>query len=279
MVKKTLKILAAVLGVLFLALSSLNVYGLYLTRKLPWQHPVFDTVRPPDPGKIGSKGVLIFTKTNGFRHTESIKVGTEKFQEIGNEKGWDVVATENGAFFNEDYLSRFKVVVFHCTTGDVLTPEQEAALKGFVEGGGGFVGIHSASDTEYSWEWYGNLVGAYFKSHSMRPHMPEATIVTEDGKHPTTRHLPPTWKRADEWYNFNRNVRGMGDIHVLASLDESTYDVGETGGMGKDHPISWVNKAGKGRVFYTGMGHAGAIFGESLALEHLTRAIEWAGKF
>lgn len=262
-----------------LSLSALSVYALYLTRKLPWQHPVFDYQRPADPGEIGAKGILVFTKTNGFRHTESIAAGIAKFQSVGKERNWDVICTENGAFFNEDYLSRFKVVVFHCTTGDVLTPEQELVLQRFVESGGGFVGVHSAADTEYSWEWYGNLVGAYFRDHSMRPHQPEATIVTEDRKHPTTRHLPATWRRADEWYNYKRNPRGMGKIHVLASLDESTYDVGESKGMGKDHPISWVNKIGKGRVFYTGMGHAGVIFEQPLPLQHILSAVEWAGHF
>ncbi|MFM8451183.1 MAG: ThuA domain-containing protein [Haliscomenobacter sp.] len=264
---------------LVLLFSALNVYALYLTRQLPWQRPVFDYQRPADPGVVGNKGVLVFTKTNGFRHTESIAAGIATFQKEGEKRGWDVVCTENGAFFNTDYLSRFKVVVFHCTTGDVLTPEQEKVLEAFVTNGGGFVGIHSAADTEYSWEWYGQLVGAYFRDHSMRPHQPEATIHTEDLKHPTTRHLPKTWRRADEWYNYKANPRGKGKIHVLASLDENSYDVGETKGMGADHPISWVNKVGKGRAFYTGMGHAGVMFEQPLPLQHILAAIEWTGRF
>lgn len=279
MVQKFLKILTVIAVAVGCLLGTLNLYALYITRNLPWQYPVFDYIRPTDPGAIGKKGVLLFTKTNGFRHTESIKAGIAKFEAIAPEKGWHVVATENGAFFNEDYLSRFKVVVFHCTTGDILTTDQEKALEQFIERGGGFVGIHSAADTEYTWEWYGNLIGGYFRDHSMRPHMPEATIITEDRNHPTTKHLPASWRRADEWYNYKRNPRGIGNIHVLATLDERTYDVGETNGMGSDHPISWVNRVGKGRVFYTGMGHSGVIFEQPLPFEHITRAIEWAGRF
>lgn len=266
------------MGVLVVIAGCMYIYALSLVRKLPWQHPVFETVRPADPGIIGPKGVLIFTKTNGFRHEESIEAGKAKFREVALKKGWQVVATENGAFFNDDYLSRFKVVVFHCTTGDILTPEQQASFEKFVENGGGYVGIHSAADTEYEWEWYDRLLGTHFRNHSIFPHTPVATVITEDKNHPTTAHLPDNFRRADEWYNYKRSVRGIDSIRVLLSVNENSYDVGETKGMGKDHPISWINQVGKGRMFYTGMGHDASVFEEPLTLIHLTRAIDWAGR-
>ncbi|MPR34904.1 ThuA domain-containing protein [Salmonirosea aquatica] len=279
MLRKLFKALAIVAGIALVALGGFYVYAMYLTRKLPWQHPVFDTERPADPGSIGPKGVLVFTKTNGFRHEDSILAGPAKYKEIAPKKGWDVVTTENGAFFNDDYLSRFKVVVFHCTTGDVLTPEQQAAFEKFVTQGGGYVGIHSAADTEYEWDWYDRLLGTHFRDHSIFPHTPIATVVTEIKTHPATVHLPDNFRRADEWYNYKRSVRGVAGIQVLLSLDENSYDVGETKGMGKDHPISWVNQIGQGRVFYTGMGHTAETFEEPLSLLHIVKAIEWAGKF
>lgn len=125
-----------------------SVALLYSVCTLPWQKPVFDTARPADPGTVGEKGVLLFSKTNGFRH-ESIEPGIEALKKAGKKKGWDIRTTESGAFFNDVYLKRFKVVVFLSTTGNILTPEQEKTFEKLVENGGGHVGIHAASDTEY----------------------------------------------------------------------------------------------------------------------------------
>jgi uncharacterized protein len=135
---------------------------MYMIRKLPWQKPVFETIKPADPGQIGDKGVLIFSKTNGFRHT-SIEPGIKALTAEGQKLGWKVVATENGAFFNDDYLARFKTIVFLSTTGDVLTKEQETAFEKYIENGGGYVGIHAAADTEYDWAWYDAALGTHFR--------------------------------------------------------------------------------------------------------------------
>lgn len=154
------KLLNALLGLVVVAVllfGGLVIAAKYVTRTLPWQHPVFDTVRPPDPDSVGAKGVLIFSKTNGFRH-ESIEAGVAALQREGQKRGWDVRTTENGAFFNDDYLQRFKVVVFLSTTGDVLTEEQERSLEFFVETGGGYAGIHAAADTEADWPWYHRML-------------------------------------------------------------------------------------------------------------------------
>jgi len=277
MLKKILYGLGGLLLLLVVLAGSFYVYALHLVRKLPWQSPVFETVRPADPGEIGPKGVLVFSKTNGFRHS-SIEPGIAAIQAFGKQQGWQVVATENGAFFNDDYLKRFKVVVWLSTTGDVLTPEQEAAFERFVEGGGGYVGIHAASDTEYDWAWYDRLVGTHFRDHSLFPHTPEGTLVTENRAHPTTTGLPERWKKADEWYNFRKNPRTVPGIAVLLSVDEKTYDVGETKGMGGDHPVSWTNQVGQGRVFYTALGHTDETFQQPLAMQHIMAGIAWAGK-
>lgn len=278
MLHKIIKIVGWVLLAIVVIISGFFVYGMYMVKKLPWQHPVFDTARPADPGQVGDKGVLVFSKTNGFRHS-SIEAGIEAIKKAGDARGWKVITTENGAFFNDDYLNRFKVVVFLSTTGDVLTPEQEKSFEKFIENGGGYVGIHAAADTEYDWLWYDKLLGTHFRDHSIFPHTPEATITTENRTHPSTKHLPEHWKKADEWYNYKNSVRGKDSLQVLMSLDEKTYDVGETKGMGGDHPIAWTNVIGKGRMFYTGLGHTDETFTDSNSLQHIIGGIEWAGKF
>ncbi|MBD2699124.1 ThuA domain-containing protein [Spirosoma sp. BT702] len=277
MTRKLLKIFLGIVGVLVFLIGGFVVFGMYVTRTLPWQKPVFDTARPADPGAVGDKGILIFSKTNGFRH-ESIEPGIEALKKAG--KGWDVRSIENGAFFNDDYLSRFKVVVFLSTTGDILTSEQEKAFERFIENGGGYVGIHAASDTEYAWDWYDHMLGTHFRDHPLYPeHTPEAEIITDDRTHPTTKHLPSTWRRKDEWYNFKQSVRGKDSIKVLLTLNEATYKATWPKAMGGDHPISWINTVGQGRIFYTGMGHTDETFTDKNAFPHIVAGIEWAGHF
>ncbi|MBO0939557.1 ThuA domain-containing protein [Fibrella sp. HMF5335] len=278
MVRKLLRFVLFTALALALLMGGFVLFAMYSIRKLPWQHPVFDTTRPADPGPVGDKGVLVFSKTNGFRH-ESIEPGVVALKTLGAQRGWTVVGTENGAFFNDDYLQKFKVVVWLSTTGDVLTPDQQAAFERFIERGGGYVGIHAACDTEYDWLWYDQLLGTHFRDHSLFPHTPEATLTIEDKTHPSTTGLPATWRHADEWYNFRKNPRTVPNIHVLLNVDEKTYDVGETKGMGGDHPISWTHNVGQGRMFYTALGHTAETFTEKNALQHIEGGIVWAGGF
>ena len=176
--------------------------------------------------------VLVFSKTEGFRHS-SIPTGIAAITQLGQEYGFIVEATENAALFNFVILQKFEVIIFLSTTGDVLSIEQQNAFEQYIHNGGGFVGIHAASDTEYDWPWYGKLVGAYFDSH---PEIQTATIQVTDQNHISTKHLPKFWERTDEWYNYNKNPRGQ--VHVLATLDESSYSGGN---MDIDHPIAWMH--------------------------------------
>ena len=141
------------------------------------------------------------------------------------------------------------------------TPNQQNAFENYIGDGGGYVGIHSAADTEYDWAFYGNLVGAYFKQH---PANQQATIKVADKSHPATKHLPDRWNRFDEWYDYRANPRG--DVHVLATLDETSYDDAT---MGSDHPITWCQDFGGGRSFYTGLGHTKESYGEPAFQKHL----------
>ena len=148
---------------------------------------------------------LIFTKTAAFRHTECIPQGTAKIGQLAGQHNFDVDATEDANQFNDATLARYDAVIFLCTTGDVLNATQQAAFERYIRAGGGYAGIHSASDTEYDWAWYGGLVGAYFKNH---PSIQPARIHVEDRSHPSTAGLPETWVRTDEWYDFGASPRG-----------------------------------------------------------------------
>ncbi|MDA0671799.1 MAG: ThuA domain-containing protein [Bacteroidetes bacterium] len=217
--------------------------------------------------QVHSFDVLVFSKTAGYRHA-SIEEGIEAIRQLGLDNGFNVDATEDASAFTAENLQNYAAVIFLSTTGDVLNLEQQSAFEAYIQQGGGFVGIHAASDTEYSWPWYGELVGAYFDSH---PEIQQATIEVADRVHPSTSHLPEYWIRTDEWYNYNENPRG--DVHVLATLDESTYSGGS---MGHDHPIAWMHEFEGGRSWYTGGGHTEESFSEPDFLQHVLGGIFYA---
>ncbi len=201
---------------------------------------------PATSAPLDTNRVLVFSKTAGFRH-DSIEIATETIAALGAQHGFEVMATEDAAAFSTAGLAGFDAVVFLMTTGDVLDAASQAALEAFVVGGGGFVGVHSAADTEYDWPWYGELVGAYFQAH---PAIQPAVLTVEDPAHPSTAGLPSPWAATDEWYDFRTNVRGRA--HVLLTLDEASYSGGT---MGADHPMAWCRDVGAGRSWYTGLGH------------------------
>ncbi|MDF2849218.1 MAG: hypothetical protein K0R97_3200, partial [Oerskovia sp.] len=212
---------------------------------------------------------LIFSKTAGFRH-DAIPAGITAIEKLGTENGFTVDVTEDAADFNDANLAQYEVVIWLSTTGDVLNTEQQASFERYIANGGGYAGVHAASDTEYDWPWYGGLVGAYFSGH---PQNQDATIKVEDGVHPSTAHLPSRWDRHDEWYNFRTSPRDK--VHVLASLDETSYDAGSAK-MGSDHPIAWCQTYEGGRSWYTGGGHTQASYTEPNFVEHLLGGIQTA---
>jgi len=213
--------------------------------------------------------VLVFSETAAFRHG-SIPTGRAAIQQLGLQNGFAVDATEDSAQFNDANLAQYDAVVWLSTTGNVLTDDEQAAFERYIQGGGGFVGIHSASDTEYDWPWYGGLVGAYFRNH---PNNQTADLVVADTAHPSTASLPTVWTRFDEWYNFQTNPRG--NVHVLLTIDERSYNAG-SGTMGTDHPMAWCHAYDGGRAWYTALGHTNQSFSEPLFLEHMLGGIKWA---
>ncbi|HSI70642.1 MAG TPA: ThuA domain-containing protein [Gillisia sp.] len=217
--------------------------------------------------KAKDKNVLIFYKTEGFWH-ESIPAGYQAIGDLGDDHGFDTDDTDDAKDFTKENLKKYDLVIFLNTTGDVLDAEQQEAFKDYIEKGGSFFGIHSAADTEYDWEWYGKLVGAYFENH---PKVQEADIEVLMPEHPAVSHLPERWTRKDEWYNY-KNINP--DNKVLLNLDESTY---EGGTNGEDHPIAWYRELeGGGISIYTGLGHTIQSYVEPAFLEHLLQSILFA---
>jgi type 1 glutamine amidotransferase len=213
--------------------------------------------------------VLVFSKTAGFRH-DSIPAGIAAIRQLGSQNGFAVTATEDAAAFTTQNLAQYQAVVWLSTTGDVLNASQQTAFESYVAGGGGYVGVHAAADTEYDWPWYGGLVGAYFQSH---PAQQQATVVVEDRANPSTAHLPATWSRFDEWYNYRTNPRSA--VRVLTSLDESSYSGGSMGG---DHPITWCHDQGAGRAWYTGLGHTIESYSDPMFTRMLLGGIQVASR-
>jgi cytochrome c len=222
------------------------------------------------PGRPSPFRVLVFTKTAGFRHA-SIPAAVGAIRELGQRGGFSVDATEDATAFTDANLARYAVVAFVLTTGDVLDAGQQRAFERYIRAGHGFVGIHSATDTERGWPWYGQLVGGWMDVHSS---IQQAAVVIEDRAHLSTSALPRRWVRTDEWYRFPINPRGS--VRVLATLDESTYKPEQGTAMGGDHPIAWTKELGGGRAWYTAGGHTEESYAEPLFRSHLLGGIRYA---
>lgn len=210
--------------------------------------------------------ILVFTKTSGFHHT-SIPVGTAAIIQLGKENNFLVDTTSDASKITEANLKQYSAVVFLQTTGYMLNNFQQADLERYMQAGGNFVGVHAAADAEYDWAYYGRLVGAFFDSH---PEQQEAALNVVDKNHPSTRHLPDTWTRKDEWYNFKMI---SNKIHVLINIDEKSYKGGTNGAQ---HPMAWYQNFENGRSFYTELGHTDESYSDPAYLKHLLGGIQYA---
>jgi type 1 glutamine amidotransferase len=215
--------------------------------------------------------VLVFSKTTGFRHG-SIPVAIATIRRLGRQHRFGVEQTEDERRFTDRDLARYDAVVFLSTSGEPLAdPGHRRAFQRYIRRGGGFLGVHAASASFARWPWYVGLVGASFRRHA--PGTSAADVVVEDRRAPATRGLPRVWRRVDEWYAFRSNPRGR--VHVLATVDERTYDH-RGAAMGADHPIAWCHRYAGGRSVYTAMGHTSGSYREPLFVAHLLGAIEMA---
>jgi type 1 glutamine amidotransferase len=238
-----------------------------------------DGGQPESPTSEGI-AILLFSATEGYRH-ENIEYGLQQLEglksRIAETTGMESIdiktIPQDASQFPPEFskIEKYDTIVWFNTTGDVLDDSQQAAFEQYIEDGGGYAGIHAATDTEYDWDFYGHLIGgAYFSDH---PAVQEAEIEVTDRTHPSTDHLPARWTVTDEWYDFQTNPHDA--VRVLATLDEDTYE-GATM-PGNDHPIVWCRELQNGRAWYTGRGHTKEAFDEEAFLEHVLGGILWAG--
>ncbi|MEP2057009.1 MAG: ThuA domain-containing protein [Maribacter litoralis] len=284
-INKTLKIvLQSFLGLVLLLFTAMGVF-MY---KALYGINFYDSAPPELPADLSGKTVLLFSKTNGFRHGEAIEASIPAFENMARENGWALYSTDNGAVFNADQLNKFDVVIWNNTSGKTLNEEQRNDLKIYINDGGGFVGIHAAGDNSHQWDWYEEKVlGTLFSHHTLNPQFQMATMNLENGNESLSQNLISSWEREEEWYVFYDNPRDKG-FNILYTVDESNMNMsgnipilasGKDFGMDKDHPIVWYNTIEKGRVLYSALGHSGNAFKEPNHLQMLENAISWAGKF
>jgi type 1 glutamine amidotransferase len=244
----------------------------------------YDTEPQLLPVGITRPALLLITKTNGYRHDEGIAAGVALFEAMAARRGWSILHTENAVFHNAAQLARFDAVVWHQTSGDILNEEQKQAFKLWLEQGGGFVGVHGAGgDPSYAWQWYvDTLIGAQFIGHTMGPQFQTATARVETRGHPATAQLPDAFEHEEEWYSFDRSVRGLDGFEVLVSVDESSYSpklkffgLGKDISMG-DHPVVWSHCVGRGRALYSALGHQASAYASAEYAALLEGALAWA---
>jgi uncharacterized protein len=219
----------------------------------------------------GKRNVLLFSKTTGFRHGESIEAGKKTFASLAEKNDWFVYDTEEGGVFNPEQLAKFDVVIFSNSTGRVLNDDQQKNLENYVGQGGTLIGIHGSGDDSHHWDWYvNNLTGVKFSHHSLDPQFQETSVTLNPVSDTViTQGLPQVWTHTDEWYVFFENPRAKG-FTILYTIDGDQIKPGgnilwmkdKDFGMGKDHPVAWYRAVGNGKTFYTSMGHDGSAWTE-----------------
>ena len=246
--------------------------------------PCYNTVPPQLPADLDAGGgVLIFSKTNGYRDEPSMEASNAALAALAKGHDWPFFVTENGAVMNPAQLKKFKVVIWNNNSGDTLNPDQRAAFKAWVEDGGTYIGIHGAggdpptahpplSTTLAAWPWYINgLLGAQFTSHAT---MQPGIVDVQAPSIPIMKGLPLKWYRTDEWYAFATNPRKEPGFHVLATADETSYYPGHST-MWADHPLIWWHCVGQGHMLFSALGHAGWEYAQPNMLQLLDNSMTW----
>ncbi|PVD51355.1 ThuA domain-containing protein [Terrimonas sp.] len=216
--------------------------------------------------------VLVYTKNGkGYIH-DNRAACTAAIQEIGKQQGFKVDVSDDAASMTEDNLKKYTLVIFNNTNNETFdTDEQKVAFMRYVQAGGGFVGIHSATGSERQWPWFKRLIGASFLRHAK--HQPFKEIIIDD-THPSTSFLPKIWQRDDECYFFKEY---NPDIHVLIVHDLPPLDDKDKPAYygGTSSPSVWCHEFDGGRQWYTSLGHDSATYAEPEFQKHILGGIIW----
>jgi type 1 glutamine amidotransferase len=279
---KFAKILLWAIGSIIILLGVLMAGFLY---KVKNGFPVsYETEVPVIEFPSDQTAVLLFSKATGFRHGESIDAGKNVFKELAKKNNWFLYSTDEGGVFNPEQLAKFNAVIFNNSTGRVLNDDQQAALEEYVTQGGSLIGIHGAGDDSHHWDWYeNNLMGARFSHHPLDPQLQEAEITLNDVRDSLiVEGLPATWKHTDEWYVFFEHPVDKG-FNILYTIDGEKINpsgnmlwiTNKNFGMGKGHPVAWYRATGKGRTFYTSIGHNAEAWKQQAFVDMLENAVSW----
>lgn len=231
------------------------------------------------PGRAAAQGqkkrILVVSHTAGFRH-DSIPVGKDVMKELGERSGlWEVEyandAADVGRLITAEGLKRFDAVAFVNTTGDLpIAEENKKAFLEWLRSGKGFVGMHAATDTFPGWPEFTRMIGGHFDGH---PWHQKIVVKVEDRDNPATRHLGASFEITDEMYQFKDYSRG--DKRVLLSIDNASIDLAKGKRADQDYAVAWMKPEGKGRVFYTSLGHRKEVWQDARYQQHLLGGIKW----
>jgi type 1 glutamine amidotransferase len=280
-VKKFFKILGWTLltfVVLLFAAGGLFIY------KVKNGFPVtYETEKPAISIPSDKPAILLFSKTTGFRHGESIDASKLVLKDLAAKNRWFVYETEEGGVFNPEQLAQFEVVIFDNSTGPVLNEEQQMTLQKYVENGGTLLGIHGAGDdSHHAFQWYEqNLLGARFSHHPLNPQFQKAKVSLQDTTFSPA--LAKSFEGNDEWYVFfhqptNATIVYSIDGDNILPSGNMLWMKDKNFGMGKNHPVAWHKIVGKGKTFYTSMGHSKEVWANPDFVSLIEEAIRWGAK-
>ena len=264
--------------VLLFAAGSLFIY------KVKNGFPVsYETEMPTLSIPSDKPAVLLFSKTTGFRHGESIDASKPVVKDLATKNGWFVYETEDGGIFNPEQLAQFEVVIFNNSTGPVLNEEQQKNLQNYVENGGTLMGIHGAGDdSHHEFHWYEqNLLGTRFSHHPLNPQFQKAKVRLQDTTFSAL--VAKEFDGYDEWYVFyqlptNAIIVYSIDGDKILPSGNMLWMKDKNFGMGKNHPVAWYKKVGKGKTFYTSMGHSKEVWANPDFVSIIEEAIKWGYK-
>ena len=225
------------------------------------------------PNKLAGKRVLIFTKNGkGYVH-ENIPFSIAAWQKMGAANKFTTDTSTNAALFTDANLQQYDAIIFSNTNNDVFdTDAQRLAFRRYMQAGGGFMGVHSASGTERNWKWFKLMLGATFLRH---PPFQSFTVHVLDKDHPSTKNLPPSWGTQDECYYFKEinpsvQVLLVSDISQIKEEKNAKPDI-----FGNRYPAAWCHEFDGGRSWYTALGHDKTDYENPVYLTHILEGLKW----
>ncbi len=230
--------------------------------------------------QAADKKVLVYTRnfvTNGKGYVhDNIQSSVNAIKKMGADKGFAVDVSDDPAAFTAERLKQYSAIIFANSNNEAFENDaQREAFKRYVESGGSFVGIHSASGSERNWPYFWSVLGGKFVRH---PKFQKFTVRVKDPNHPATRDLPASFEWTDECY-YHDNM--PSDLHVLlvtdpAKLDDPKKSEYPGDRFGDSLPLAWWHNVGRGRAFYTALGHKKEDYENPLLYQHILGGILWA---